>query len=233
MPVVFITGTDTGIGKSYATGLIARSLGEGKRSVITQKLVETGSDGCSKDIKLHRKIMGTGFLEEDREGLTCPEIFRFPASPHLSAFLEKRSLKKEALVKSTEELSSRYEYVIVEGVGGLLVPLAGTYTLLDYIHENSYPVILVTSSKLGSINHTLLTLEALRSRGISLLGVIYNTFPPERPEIREDSRNVFTLFMSEYGFHAPVIDMIKIDPDNIEDFDHKKLSDFTQLFEQF
>ncbi len=230
MPVIFITGTDTGIGKSCATGLIARSLVERKKRVITQKLVETGSDGSSKDIELHRKIMGTGLLEVDRKGLTCPEIFSFPASPHLSALLEKRSLKKEELIKSTKELSSRYEYVIVEGAGGLLVPLAGTYTLLDYIHENSYPVILVTSSKLGSINHTLLTLEALRSREISLLGLIYNTFPPERPEIEKDSREVFRLFMREYGFSAPLIDMSKIDPDKIEEINHEKLSHFSQLF---
>ncbi len=230
MPVIFITGIDTGIGKSYATGLIARSLGERKRRVITQKLIETGCDGCSGDISLHRKIMGTGLLEEDRTGLTCPEIFSFPASPHLSALLEKRNLKKEELVKTTEELSSRYDYVIVEGVGGLLVPLAGTYTLLDYIHENSYPVILVTSSKLGSINHTLPSLEALKSRGISLLGLIYNMYPPERPEIEKDTRSMFALFMREYGFSAPLINMMKIDPDRIEEIDHEMLSYFSRLF---
>ncbi len=230
MAVICVTGTDTGIGKSCATGLIARSLMERKKSVITQKLVETGNVNESEEIRLHRKIMGTGLTDDDRKGLTCPEIFAFPASPHLSAALEKKSIRKENLVKATEELASRYEYVIVEGTGGLLVPLAGTYTLLDHIHENNYPVILVTSSKLGGINHTLLSLEALKSRDISLRGVIYNTFPRERPEIENDSRKIFSLFMNKYGFSAPLVDMGKIDPDKIEEIDHKKLSQFSQLF---
>jgi dethiobiotin synthetase len=224
MPVICVTGIDTGIGKSYAAGLIARSLLEMKKSVITQKLVETGSQGESEDIKLHRKIMGRGLLDEDREGLTCPEIFRFPASPHLSAALEKRSIQKEKLLKSTEELASRYEYVIIEGTGGVLVPLAGTCTLLDYIHENRYPVILVTSSKLGSINHTLLTLEALRSRDISLPGLIYNCFPAERPEIEKDSRDQFRLFLRKYGFNTPVVHMGFVDPGKIEEADYEELS---------
>lgn len=225
MPVIFVTGTDTGIGKSYSTGLIARYLMERKKSVITQKLIETGSEKESEDIKLHRQIMGTGLLDSDRKGLTCPEIFNFPASPHLSAALEKRSIQKEKLIKATNELASHYEYVIIEGTGGLLVPLDETYTLLDYIHENSYPVILVTSSKLGSINHTLLNLEALKSRKIILLGLIYNTFPAEREEIEKDSRNVFKIFMEKYGLSAPIINMGKVNPLQVENTDFEGLTD--------
>jgi dethiobiotin synthetase len=224
MPVICVTGIDTGTGKSYATGLLAGSLLDREKSVITQKLVETGSVNESEDIKLHRKIMGTGPLEEDRMGLTCPEIFSFPASPHLSAALENKSIRKEKLVEATRELASRYDYVIVEGTGGLLVPLAGTYTLLDHIHENRYPVVLVTSPKLGSINHTLLSLEALQSRDISLLGLVYNSYPAENDEIVKDSRKVFTLFMEKYGFRAPVINMGKIDPDKVSGADFGKFN---------
>ena len=82
--IYFISGIDTDAGKSYATGYLARCLNENGVKTITQKFIQTGNTGRSEDIELHRKIMGTGLTEEDREGLTMPEIFSYPASPLLA-----------------------------------------------------------------------------------------------------------------------------------------------------
>ena len=90
--VYFVSGIDTDIGKSYATGYIARTWnGQGVRT-ITQKLIQTGNDGISEDIVLHRRIMDTGLLPEDREGLTMPEIYSYPCSPHLAAEIDGRPI---------------------------------------------------------------------------------------------------------------------------------------------
>lgn len=86
--IYFVSGIDTDAGKSYCTAWLARQLaGEGHR-VITQKFIQTGNVGHSEDIDLHRRIMGTGYLPEDREGLTMPEIFSYPCSPHLAARID-------------------------------------------------------------------------------------------------------------------------------------------------
>ena len=82
--VYFVSGIDTNIGKSYATGYLARKWNEAGIRTITQKLVQTGNEDVSEDIELHRRLMGTGWLPEDREKLTMPEIFSYPCSPHLA-----------------------------------------------------------------------------------------------------------------------------------------------------
>src|SRR5512145_376543 len=93
MAVLFVTGIDTGIGKSVATGLMARWLAQRGRTVITQKLVQTGCrEPVAGDIAAHRRLMGTGLLDVDLDGTTCPCVFGYPASPHLAARLENRTV---------------------------------------------------------------------------------------------------------------------------------------------
>lgn len=175
--IYFVSGIDTGIGKSYATGLIAKQWNAEGLRTITQKLVQTGNTAISEDITLHRELMGIAFTEDDQEKITMPEIFSYPASPHLAAQIDKREINFEKIRQATAQLSQRYDAVLVEGAGGLMVPLAEDYLIIDYIKEMGYPLLFVTSGKLGSINHTLLSLEAIAKRGINLHTVIYNTFP--------------------------------------------------------
>lgn len=175
--IYFVSGIDTGIGKSYATGLIAKQWNAEGLRTITQKLVQTGNTAISEDIILHRELMGIAFTEDDQEKITMPEIFSYPASPHLAAQIDKREINFEKIRQATAQLSQRYDAVLVEGAGGLMVPLAEDYLVIDYIKEMDYPLLFVTSGKLGSINHTLLSLEAIAKRGINLHTVIYNTFP--------------------------------------------------------
>lgn len=170
----FISGIDTDAGKSYVTGYIAsRLLKEGK-SVATQKFIQTGNIGFSEDIDLHRKIMGIGPLPEDIDHTTAPIIFSYPASAQLAARMDEREIDLGIIDRSTEILCSRYDIVLVEGAGGLMVPITDDFFTIDYVESRKLPMILVTNGVLGSINHTILSLEAIKSRGIRLAAVIYN-----------------------------------------------------------
>lgn len=207
----FITGIDTDTGKTVITGLMASWFMKQGISVITQKLVQTGCQGLAEDIVSHRKIMGIEPLQEDLNGTTCPSVFSFPASPHLAASLEKRSIDFNEIKQSTAYLSEKYETLLIEGAGGLAVPLEGTYTILDYLEEEKIPVILVTSPKLGSINHTLLSLEALYNRKIPFTALVYNCFPEGDPFIQADSEKVFRTFLKKYNFPDTIIKVPEID----------------------
>ncbi len=181
--VFFVSGIDTNIGKSYATGFLAREWCRAGIRTITQKLIQTGNTDLSEDIELHRRLMGTGLLPEDRERLTMPEIYTYPCSPHLAEEIDRRPIDFTRIEEATEELSRRYDAVLLEGAGGLMVPLTRSLLTIDYVARRGYPLILVTSGRLGSINHTLLSLEAIRRRGIRLHTVAYNLFPPEEDKI--------------------------------------------------
>lgn len=173
-PVYFISGIDTGIGKTYATGYLAKLWNQQGIRTITQKLIQTGNSGISEDIEQHRQIMQMGWFPEDDSRLTMPEIFSYPASPHLAAKIDGRSVDFAKIAQATQQLAERYDAVLLEGAGGLMVPLTDSLLSIDYAAEKNFPVILVSSGRLGSINHTILSLEALRSRGMQLHALAYN-----------------------------------------------------------
>lgn len=185
--VYFVSGIDTDAGKTLAVGLMGRYLLKQGTRVITAKLVQTGNDGFSEDLLKHRSIMGVEAFPEDPEGLTAPQIFKFPASPHLSAQLEGRAVDVDALRQAMRTLSERYEIVLVEGAGGLAVPLTEELLTVDLVAQEKWPIIFVTSGKLGSLNHTILSLEAALSRHIPLAGVIYNYCASADPIIDSDT----------------------------------------------
>ncbi|MEI6638393.1 MAG: dethiobiotin synthase [Chlorobium sp.] len=205
--VIVIAGIDTGIGKTFATGLLARALLQNGKNVITQKIVQTGCEGVSEDIVEHRRLMGTGLLEVDREGLTCPYVFRYPASPHLSARLDGTEIDLMRIRRCTLALQKRYELILLEGVGGLLVPLADELLFADYVRDAGYGLLLVTSPRLGSINHTLLSIEACVKRGIVLRGIIYNSFQPAAKLIVDDTRYLIQRALHNAGYCAPVVNL--------------------------
>lgn len=198
--VFFVSGIDTNVGKSYATGYLAKTWNEQGVRTITQKFIQTGNVGMSEDIELHRKIMGTGLLPEDVSGLTMPEIFTYPCSPHLAAEIDHRPIDFDKIEKATRQLSETYDAVLLEGAGGLMVPLTRDLLTIDYVAQKNYPLIFVTSGKLGSINHTLLSLEAITRRGIRLHTVAYNLFPEEDDDIirRDTEAYIRDLLAKEY-----------------------------------
>lgn len=185
--VLFISGIDTSVGKTAATGAIAKALAEAGKKVITQKMIQTGCEQVSEDIEEHRRIMGIPFTEEDREGLTCPYVFTYPCSPHMAAAKDGRSIDLRVITEATEQLCERYEYVLLEGAGGLMVPNDFESLTIDYIRDQGYPLVLVTSGKLGSINHTLLSLYAAQQMGIPVKAIAYNQYPSIDPLIEANS----------------------------------------------
>lgn len=175
--VFFISGIDTNVGKTIATGAIAKALAQAGRTVITQKMVQTGCERVSEDIEEHRRIQGIPFTEEDKAGLTCPYIFSYPCSPHMAAERDGKQINLERITQATRQLMARYEYVLVEGAGGLMVPNDMRSLAIDYVKEQGYPLLLVTSGKLGSINHTLLSLFVCERYGIEVKAIVYNQYP--------------------------------------------------------
>ena len=205
-PIV-ICGIDTGVGKSVVTGLLARHLLDKGRKVITQKPVQTGCEGQPEDILLHRKLMGTEWHSLDEQQLTCPYCFPFPASPHLAAKLAGTEIDPAELDRTTDILAGQVDQLIIEAAGGLLVPLNPALMLIDYLASRSYPVILVTTPRLGSINHTLLAIEAIKHRDMQLLGIVYNLYGNHPPEIVKDSMQVFKQALNRYGFPEKIMIM--------------------------
>lgn len=204
---IFITGIDTDAGKSYATGWIARGMIDAGINVVTQKFVQTGNTDFSEDIDIHRKLMDTGMLPEDRLHTTAPEIFTYPASPDLAARIDGRELDLNAISDATDALEEKYGNVLIEGAGGLMVPLKGEYLTIDYMCEHNLPAILVTNGRLGSINHTLLALSALRNAGIRLFAVIYNSHFDKDKIICEDTRNYIRQWLDRHFPDALYLEM--------------------------
>lgn len=195
---IFVSGIDTDAGKSYATGFLANLINSNGGNAITMKFVQTGNDDFSEDILVHRKVMGIDIVNADRLHLTAPEIFTYPCSPDLAARIDGREINLGLITEASDELARQYETVIIEGAGGLMVPLNGEYLTIDYIREQKLPVVLVTNGRLGSINHTLLALYALKHAGIELLAVIYNTYFDKDKIIAEDTRNYISKWLENH-----------------------------------
>jgi dethiobiotin synthetase len=220
MSIYFITGIDTGIGKSFAAGLAARFLSRRENFVVTQKIVQTGVTGTiADDILLHRRLMEIEPLAEDLDGTTCSYLFKFPASPHLAAERENRMIDPARITSATKRLLEKFDIVLLEGAGGLFVPLQRNYLIADYVRELQYPVILVTSGRLGSINHTLLTFDAITHRNIPFAGIVFNRFPECDRVIQNDTLRLFRNTLAKLGRSDALVEMPKIDFGAIPDVD--------------
>lgn len=200
---IFITGIDTDAGKTYATAFYAKLLAQQGLSVITQKFIQTGCVGFSEDIQRHRQLMGIGELPEDRDLTTAPQIFAYPSSPHLAAEMEGRKVDTEAIARATSTLLSRYDRVLIEGAGGLYVPITEDYFTIDYVRDHKLPAVLVTNGRLGSINHTLLSIAALRNNDIPIEAIIYNHYFDTDPEIAPSTLR----FLQKHLPHTPILEL--------------------------
>lgn len=198
MAVFFISAIDTDTGKTIVTGLIAKYLKKKGVKVTTQKLAQTGCTGISEDILKHREIMDEAPNFFDKNATTCPYVFPFPASPHLSAKLANADISIAKINLSTKILEENFEIVLLEGVGGIYVPITPDFTVLDFLVERKYPLILVTSAKLGSINHTLMSLEIAKNRGVNVKALVFNNFPQCPEEIYNDSKQIFRHYLMKF-----------------------------------
>ena len=216
--VFFISGIDTNIGKTYATGMLAKALARRDKRVITQKLVQTGCTHLSEDILTHRHLQDIPLTEEDQAGWTCPYIFTYPCSPHMAAERDQRAIDFQVIEACTQALSQRYDIVLLEGAGGLMVPLDDRTLTIDYVALHHYPLVLITCGRLGSLNHTLLSIEACEARGIPIAAILYNEYPAEDEAIQ---RNTLQYLRRRYPttpiLLLPQADKGEIDPQSLPD----------------
>ena len=201
----FISGIDTGIGKTVVTGLMARSLRARGIDAITVKMVQTGNNGFSEDLAVHRAMCGLERLPEDEQGLTAPQVFRFPSSPLLAARLEGRTVDLPRIAAAVKACAAAREVVLVESAGGLCVPLADATLSVDFAAAQGWPLVLVTCGRLGSLNHTLLSLEAAKARGMAVAGVAFNWFPDVDSQIDADSFEETRRALARMGFPPAVV----------------------------
>ncbi|MDO4223445.1 MAG: dethiobiotin synthase, partial [Acinetobacter sp.] len=173
------------------------------RHVITQKMVQTGCQTIADDIITHRKLMGIELQPCDMQGLTMPHIFPYPCSPHLASRLAGQVIDLKHISNTTQQLQQQFDTVLIEGAGGLYVPLTDEIFIIDYIQQQGYPIILVTSGKLGSINHTILSLEAIKNCQLQLAAVIYNQIHDSQDEIiAQESQRFLQHYIKQHFPHT-------------------------------
>ena len=191
---IFVSGIDTDAGKTYATAFLARRFMDSGYSVATQKFIQTGCDGV-------------GMLPEDLDGTTAPIIFSYPASAQLAARIDGREIDLTLVDKATEKLLENYDIVLIEGAGGLMVPVDDETFTIDYVASRKLPMMLVSNARLGSINHTVLSLEAVKARGIDLKAVVFNHHFDSDTLIAEDTLGFLKRYLNR---HFPMTELIEI-----------------------
>ena len=183
---LFVTGTDTAVGKTRVAGALIRAARRNGIRVCGWKPVATGctptAEGLRNDDAL--ALQDAAGMREPYE-LLNPCAYERAVAPHLSARLEHRAIRTADLDRAHAQLAQRYELIVAEGAGGWRVPLDEAWTLGAWVAEREWPVLLVVGMRLGCLNHALLTAEAI-ARDTRLAGWVGNVLPPEMEMLREN-----------------------------------------------
>ncbi|TAL25183.1 MAG: dethiobiotin synthase [Aquabacterium sp.] len=176
----FVTGTDTGVGKSRVAAALLHALARSGRRVVGMKPVAAGAEQTERgwsneDVAQLRAASNVAVRPE----LDNPYLLPDPLSPHLAAERAGRRIDPELLASRYAELAGLADAVVVEGAGGFIVPLNDTQTSADFALRLGLPLILVVGLRLGCLNHALLTQEAIAARGLKLAGWVANRIDPQ------------------------------------------------------
>jgi len=182
---VFVTGTGTEVGKTVVAAVIAHSLAVAGRRVAVFKPAVTGLDqpGEADHALLSR---AAGSAQSDDE--IAPYRYGPAASPHLAASLAGEEIEPRVLLDGARDAAAGADLLVCEGVGGLLVPLAPSYLVRDFAVDLGLPLVIVASPGLGTINHTLLTIEGARSAQLEVASVVLTPWPQEPSQIEQSNR---------------------------------------------
>jgi dethiobiotin synthetase len=195
---LFVTATGTGVGKTLVTAALLHQLCAAGIRCSARKPVLSGFPDPSGEPSDPERLLRAQEIEptRDRVEAIAPWRFRAPLSPDMAAAREERRIDFERLVAFTREACAADERVLVEGVGGVCVPLDETHTVLDWIAGSSLPALLVAGSYLGTLSHTLTAVSVLRARGIALAGIVLCE-SPESPVPLTETRATLLRFTGE------------------------------------
>jgi dethiobiotin synthetase len=201
---VFVTGTGTEVGKTVVAAVIARSLAEEGKRVAVFKPAVTGLDelpacgpkgGTAGDLSAHRRdsaadheLLRWAAGSEQSDDETAPYRYGPPMSPHLAAQLADEVIDPARLAEAARSAAAAADALVCEGVGGLLVPLTRDYLVRDFAVDLGLPLIIAALPGLGTINHTLLTIEVARDAGLDVAMVVLTPWPEEPSAIEESNR---------------------------------------------
>jgi dethiobiotin synthetase len=174
---LFVTGTDTGVGKSVLAAAVCAALAARGEPVAAFKPVVTGLDEASGDWPHDHELLARAAGGRQAPEEVAPYRFGPPLSPHFAAELAGQTIEPAGLLA----LARRHRLVVCEGVGGLLVPITPGYLVRDLAIDLGLPLVIAARTGLGTINHTLLTVEAARAAGLTVAGVVMTPWP-KRPE---------------------------------------------------
>jgi dethiobiotin synthetase len=207
---LFVAGTDTGVGKTYvACGIIAALRARGIRVGAYKPAVSGSINGPGSPIwedllRLQSALGGKAEFER-----ICPQRFRAPLAPPVAARLEGKQVDVGLLRSGIDWWRARADFIVVEGAGGLLSPITEAESVADLAASFGFPLVIVARASLGTINHTLLTLEAARTRGLSVAGIVLNHATPPDPADSSWESNPGEL---EKRCMAPILAILPHDP---------------------
>ncbi|MDK2955803.1 MAG: adenosylmethionine---8-amino-7-oxononanoate aminotransferase [Desulfovibrionales bacterium] len=210
---LFITATDTDAGKTFVTAHLLRRFRQRGRDAMAVKPVQTGcepgADGrlCAPDVEAYLKTAEGLLPAGTREAMTML-TYRRACSPHMAGALEGAQPDIESMLARVRSL--RYRPLLVEGAGGVMAPLNASETMLDLMARLGFPVLLTAENRLGAINHVLLSLAALRSRGLEVAGVVFTQPHPASPD-DADIRVENAAAIPRFG-KTPLLANIEHDP---------------------
>ena len=217
-----MTGTGTGVGKTVVAAAIARTLAAGGQRVAVFKPAVTGLDefaGGPVDGSLphiagreasHRpdhEALRVAAGSAQTDGEVAPYRYGPPMSPHLAAELAREKISRERLLGAARAAAEGADTLVCEGVGGLLVPLAPRYSVRDLAVDLALPLVVAASPSLGTINHTLLTIEAARAAGLEVAAVVLTPWPDEPDEIERSNRETIAALGEVHVEALPRLDM--------------------------
>lgn len=198
---IFVTGTDTGVGKTFVAAALAAALRRRGLDVGVMKPFQSGEPSekpgeLSGDALALARAAGltpprgdppktANYAAWDPPELICPYSLRQPLAPRPAAEIEGVEIDLERVKAAYTELERRHELVLVEGAGGLAVPIKGDYLMADLATDLGLPLLVVARAALGTINHTVLTVEYARRRGLEIVGVVLNGYHEEAPSLAE------------------------------------------------
>jgi dethiobiotin synthetase len=197
MTALFVTSSGTGIGKTFVTLRLVEELHAAGRRVQALKPVASGFDAArpeGSDTEMLLRAQGLAVTPENLARVS-PWRFSAPLSPDMAAERERRSIPFDALVAHCRSASRREGMTLIEGVGGVMVPLDAEHTVLDWIDALAAPALLVVGSYLGALSHSLTAAEALRCRGVRLLAVVVSE-SAEQPVPAADTAATLARFVA-------------------------------------